>query len=243
MKVLVQVPCGGTGRASGQTLSVFTKSIAPRKRWAVPVEKRDIKALLQNVVIATPCTVGWDSMSGDDKVRLCSECNLNVHNLSSMSDQEAALVLQRRKIERTCVFMYRRKDGSVVTDNCPARFRKVRNYLGDLAASTLLTLASGIWLSAKAAGGIAGAVVDPAFGQGNGVHSFADFGYDDARKVANILTAIAAVIVFLIPLDRNKKLSTRRLILRQLALASIPVLIDLAGTFMLNNFGGLGGGF
>ena len=65
------------------------------------MKKHEIKELLQSVFIETPCSVSWDSMTGDDKVRLCSQCNLNVHNLSNMSDEEAALVLQRRKTERS----------------------------------------------------------------------------------------------------------------------------------------------
>ncbi len=207
------------------------------------MEKSEIKNLLQSVVIEKPCSVGWESMSGDEKVRLCSQCNLNVHNLSSMSDQEAAIVLRRRKTERTCVFMYKSKDGSVVTDNCPANLRKARNYVSAAAAFALLTLASGIWMSAHAAGGAASGVVDPALGQTNEVLMQADYGYDNARNIANLITGVAAVIVFFIPLDKKKKINTRRILLELLALTSIPVLISLAGAFVLNNFGGMGGGF
>ncbi len=69
------------------------------------MDKREIKRLLNSVVIKTPCSEKWESMTGDDKVRLCAQCNLNVHNLSNMTDVEAAEVLKRRKTERVCVLV------------------------------------------------------------------------------------------------------------------------------------------
>ena len=71
---------------------------------------------------------------------------------------------------------------------------------------------------------------------------FSDYGYDTARDIARFLTAFSSVIVFFFPLDKTKKLSVRRLLLELLALATVPVLIYLAGNFVINNFGGLGGG-
>ncbi|MGB7161020.1 MAG: hypothetical protein WBD40_23365 [Tepidisphaeraceae bacterium] len=44
---------------------------------------------LQQVRVAEPCPVAWDSMQGDDKARFCSHCNRHVHNLSAMPQDEA----------------------------------------------------------------------------------------------------------------------------------------------------------
>ena len=71
---------------------------------------------------------------------------------------------------------------------------------------------------------------------------FADYGYDTARDISRLLTALSFVIVLFIPMNKQKKMSVRRVMLELFALASIPVLIHLAGTFGINNFGGLGGG-
>ena len=46
---------------------------------------------LDNIRIATPCSMSWDDMEGDGAVRHCSECKLNVHNLSEMTRDEKRL--------------------------------------------------------------------------------------------------------------------------------------------------------
>lgn len=57
-------------------------------------------------------------MYGDDRVRFCSQCNLNVYNLSSMSRDEAEVLLLRTE-GRSCVRYFARKDGTVLTKDCP----------------------------------------------------------------------------------------------------------------------------
>ena len=71
-------------------------------------------------------------MYGDDRVRFCSSCNLNVYNLSGMSRQEVTELF--RLVEgRLCVRFYRRKDGTVLTRDCPVGL-KVAAPLARLAA-------------------------------------------------------------------------------------------------------------
>jgi hypothetical protein len=86
------------------------------------------KKLLDEVMIAAPCSVGWDSMKGDDRVRFCDKSELNVYNLSGMSDTEAEALLQNSQ-SNICVSLYRRADGTVITDNCPIGLRKLRDNL------------------------------------------------------------------------------------------------------------------
>src|SRR5579872_1223747 len=78
--------------------------------------------VLQNIRIASPCPASWEQMAGDERVRHCSECKLNVYNLSAMTRVEAEELLQRRE-GRLCVRYYRRKDGTILTQDCPRGLR------------------------------------------------------------------------------------------------------------------------
>ena len=46
---------------------------------------------LRNVKVASPCPADWDRMIGDERVRFCGQCELNVYNLSAMSEAPAEL--------------------------------------------------------------------------------------------------------------------------------------------------------
>lgn len=82
--------------------------------------------LLDNLVIAAPCSVSWESMTGDDRARACSQCSRNVYNLSSMTRKEAEAFLAEHGISQ-CVTFYRRQDGTIMTDDCPVGLRKLRD--------------------------------------------------------------------------------------------------------------------
>jgi hypothetical protein len=57
-------------------------------------------------------------MEGDDQVRYCGHCRLNVYNLSDMSTSEAEELIRSRE-GRLCVRFYQRTDGRVMTKDCP----------------------------------------------------------------------------------------------------------------------------
>ncbi len=82
---------------------------------------------LDRVRIAAPCTADWDKMFSfeDERVRFCSQCNLNVYNLSAMSKQEAEALVTRTE-GRLCVRFYRRSDGSILTRNCPIGLKAIK---------------------------------------------------------------------------------------------------------------------
>jgi hypothetical protein len=94
--------------------------------------------LLGKIRIASPCTASWDDMRGDDRVRFCQHCRLNVYNLSAMTRQEAEALI-REKEGRLCIRFYARRDGTVLTDNCPVGLRAVRRAL--LAQASYITSA------------------------------------------------------------------------------------------------------
>ena len=90
--------------------------------------------ILDNIRIASPCTVTWDSMTGDDRVRFCGQCNLHVYNLSEMRREEA-VALVTRAAGTPCLRLYRRRDGTVLTDDCPVGLRWIRKRARRVAAA------------------------------------------------------------------------------------------------------------
>lgn len=82
--------------------------------------------LLDSLVIASPCSVPWDSMQGDERKRLCCGCSKNVFNISDMSRKEAASFLLENGTTQ-CMIFRRRFDGTIITDDCPVGLRKIRN--------------------------------------------------------------------------------------------------------------------
>jgi hypothetical protein len=44
---------------------------------------------LDRIAVASPCPMNWNDMIGDDRMRFCNQCNLNVYNISAMTKAEA----------------------------------------------------------------------------------------------------------------------------------------------------------
>ncbi len=84
-----------------------------------------IKSRLDDLKIASPCAVSWDSMTGDARVRDCSQCRLRVYNLSAMTRPEAEKLIEEKE-GRLCVRFFRRADGTVLTQDCPVGLRAAR---------------------------------------------------------------------------------------------------------------------
>lgn len=84
--------------------------------------------ILDHVRVAAPCHQSWEGMQGDEQMRHCSSCRLNVYNLSEMTREEATDLI--RKTEgRLCVRYYRRTDGTIITKDCPVGVRAIRMRL------------------------------------------------------------------------------------------------------------------
>jgi TonB family protein len=80
---------------------------------------------LDKIKVASPCTMEWRWMSGNDRVRYCRQCSLNVYNLSAMSQWEAEDLISRTE-GRLCVKFYRRADGTILTKNCPVGLQAIK---------------------------------------------------------------------------------------------------------------------
>lgn len=101
-----------------------------------------VTSSLDLIQIASPCTASWDEMAGDQRVRFCSHCRLNVYNLSEMSHQQAEAFIQQRE-GRTCVRFFRREDGTVLTRDCPVGIRALRQrFIRAISAIAALVVAS-----------------------------------------------------------------------------------------------------
>jgi hypothetical protein len=101
---------------------------------------------LENVSVAAPCDASWAHMKGDTDVRFCSSCQKNVYNLSMMSREEAEAVLRAGSGKDLCVRLFRRPDGTVLTDDCPVGLRRMRFWrrTKSVAAGGLIALALGL---------------------------------------------------------------------------------------------------
>lgn len=86
--------------------------------------------------VASPCSQSWEAMQGDERVRHCQQCRLNVYNLSAMTRSELLELVSRRE-GRVCGRFYQRKDGTVITRDCP---RSVRAAFGWVGRRSLLAL-------------------------------------------------------------------------------------------------------
>lgn len=101
---------------------------------------------LNRVHIASPCAADWNEMYGDQRKRFCGDCNLNVYNLSGMTRSEAEALIMNAE-GRLCVRFYRRADGSVITNDCPVGWAKVKQrtrVLATAVGSLLIALFTGV---------------------------------------------------------------------------------------------------
>lgn len=95
--------------------------------------------------VASPCTERWDSMQGDERTRHCLKCRMNVYNISSMSRAEVDALLLKAE-GRVCGRFFQRRDGTVLTRDCPVGLRKVRARLAAaLTTAVALMLAAVGW--------------------------------------------------------------------------------------------------
>lgn len=106
---------------------------------------------LDGISIARPCGASREGMSGDERVRFCQLCQLNVYNLSGMKREDAE-ALVRSKEGRLCVRFFQRNDGTVLTQDCPVGLATVKRKVATFAASFvgLLSVAGASILGVRA---------------------------------------------------------------------------------------------
>ncbi len=82
------------------------------------------------IVIDEPCDVPWASMRGTDRKRFCDQCDKHVHDLSAMTREEAASVVQ----DGRCVQYRADADGNLLFRPSRKRDRLRRWMVGSLTA-------------------------------------------------------------------------------------------------------------
>ena len=80
-------------------------------------------------------------MGGDNRVRHCPECNLEVYNFSAMTSAEIDRVVSHRE-GRVCARFYQRADGTMLTQDCPVGVRAMLRRASRAAAAVFAALVS-----------------------------------------------------------------------------------------------------
>lgn len=101
--------------------------------------------LFDSMEIASPCPASWADMAGNDAVRFCNLCQLNVYNLSGLTRLEAETLFQAKE-GKMCIRMFKRADGTVLTKDCPvgvrAKYkRRIRATGWRVAAAAVMVVA------------------------------------------------------------------------------------------------------
>lgn len=68
----------------------------------------------QDIEIPEPCHADWDAMRPEDRGRYCFECRKKVHDLSSMTEDEAEQFLARTACEDVCISYEHDDEGTLV---------------------------------------------------------------------------------------------------------------------------------
>jgi hypothetical protein len=98
---------------------------------------------INDIRVASPCPMPWDAMAGNQQVRHCGECRLNVYNLSAMTEIEIQRLLVTQPAEqRVCVRFYRRADGTMLTQDCPRGIKRLAKRVSKLGAAVFSALVS-----------------------------------------------------------------------------------------------------
>jgi hypothetical protein len=96
---------------------------------------------INSLKVASPCPMSWDQMKGDDRSRHCNLCELNVHNIAGLSTREVEDLVTTSE-GRLCVRLFRRADGTVITQDCPVGLRKYRQRVAGIASAAFAAVLS-----------------------------------------------------------------------------------------------------
>jgi hypothetical protein len=89
-----------------------------------------------------PCDQDWSAMTGDDKCRFCSQCQLHVHNLSAMTPDEQGVVMELPG--RKCVAMVQNAKAIEVRSGTWLLIHRMTRPLRAVAALVAIVLPLGI---------------------------------------------------------------------------------------------------
>src|SRR5437763_488881 len=61
---------------------------------------------IESLRIATPCQASWQRMAGDERVRHCTLCSLNVYNFAEMTRDEVSKREVKAVADANCAFKF-----------------------------------------------------------------------------------------------------------------------------------------
>jgi hypothetical protein len=97
----------------------------------------DMKSFdVDKLKVARPCPASWNSMEGNERVRYCGLCELDVYNISEMTAAEVELLIANSS-GRICGRLFKRADGTVLTQDCPVGINKYRKRLAKYYSAVL----------------------------------------------------------------------------------------------------------
>jgi Carboxypeptidase regulatory-like domain len=97
--------------------------------------------LLENLRIAAPCPAEWNKMEGDERVRFCHLCQKSVYDVSALTRRQAEALL-RKNGTTICTVIYRRQDGTVLTQDCPFGLAAIRRRFARIAGAAFSAMLS-----------------------------------------------------------------------------------------------------
>ncbi|MBA2334727.1 MAG: carboxypeptidase regulatory-like domain-containing protein [Blastocatellia bacterium] len=98
-------------------------------------KKFDVNALR----VASPCSMGWEKMTGDERVRHCHSCQMSIYNTAEMTKGEVEQLILSRE-GRLCIRLHKRADGTVMTKDCPVGLRAYQKRAARFAGATLTAI-------------------------------------------------------------------------------------------------------
>ncbi len=96
---------------------------------------------LSHVRVAAPCRADWERMRGNERVRFCDQCSMNVYNLTNMTRKDAEALITSTE-GRLCVRYYNRADGTILTDNCPVGLRALKRRVSGFSRAVVSSVLS-----------------------------------------------------------------------------------------------------
>ncbi len=104
---------------------------------------------LDHLRVAAPCNESWETMCGNDKVRLCSHCNLGVRDLSQLTRPQIETLIAASQ-GRLCVRVRKHDDGTLVTAARAFTLPGLKRRVSLLAGATFAAL-TGLFTGAAVA--------------------------------------------------------------------------------------------
>lgn len=95
---------------------------------------KDKEHILDQIFIAAPCSVDFESLKGSSSKRFCHGCQKSVYNLSEITLKEGERLL-KEKGDSACLLLSRDNQGKVITKD-----RKQRCYTLNLAKKVVATI-------------------------------------------------------------------------------------------------------